>query len=113
MHSGLNASTGAAEAEAMSGRTEAMRCHVDGATPVMSERSSIEIDSCPTCHGVWLDRGELDKIIERSGQAWAPSSRREPMLRLRADGGRGYGHDRSHDFGSRKRKKSFLEKLFD
>ncbi len=35
-------------------------------TLVMSERSGIEIDYCPTCRGVWLDRGELDKLIERS-----------------------------------------------
>jgi uncharacterized protein len=33
---------------------------------VMSERQGIEIDYCPQCRGVWLDRGELDKIIERS-----------------------------------------------
>lgn len=33
---------------------------------VMSERSGIEIDYCPECRGVWLDRGELDKIIERN-----------------------------------------------
>lgn len=33
---------------------------------VMTERSGIEIDYCPQCRGVWLDRGELDKIIERS-----------------------------------------------
>src|SRR4028118_1944223 len=43
-----------------------MACPVDGATLVMSERSGIEIDYCPTCRGVWLDRGELDKIIERN-----------------------------------------------
>jgi len=35
----------------------------------MSERSGIEIDYCPECRGVWLDRGELDKIIERSSQS--------------------------------------------
>lgn len=45
-----------------------MQCPVDGAVLVMSERSGIEIDYCPTCRGVWLDRGELDKIIERAGQ---------------------------------------------
>ena len=33
----------------------------------MSERSGVEIDYCPQCRGVWLDRGELDKIVERSG----------------------------------------------
>ena len=43
-----------------------MQCPTDGATLVMSERSGIEIDYCPTCRGVWLDRGDLDKIIERS-----------------------------------------------
>ncbi len=36
------------------------------ATLVMTERSGVEIDYCPSCRGVWLDRGELDKIIERS-----------------------------------------------
>ncbi|WP_156253565.1 zf-TFIIB domain-containing protein [Pseudactinotalea terrae] len=45
-----------------------MQCPTDGATLVMSERSGIEIDYCPQCRGVWLDRGELDKIIERSLQ---------------------------------------------
>ena len=43
-----------------------MQCPTDGAVLTMSERSGIEIDYCPTCRGVWLDRGELDKIIERS-----------------------------------------------
>ena len=43
-----------------------MACPVDGTTLTMSERQGIEIDYCPSCRGVWLDRGELDKIIERS-----------------------------------------------
>jgi len=43
-----------------------MQCPTDGSTLVMSERSGIEIDYCPQCRGVWLDRGELDKIIDRS-----------------------------------------------
>src|SRR3546814_9621983 len=43
-----------------------MSCPVDGTGLVMSERQGIEIDYCPTCRGVWLDRGALDKIIERS-----------------------------------------------
>jgi Zn-finger nucleic acid-binding protein len=38
----------------------------------MSDRQGVEIDYCPQCRGVWLDRGELDKIIERSGAAFAP-----------------------------------------
>ena len=43
-----------------------MNCPTDGATLVMSDRAGVEIDYCPQCRGVWLDRGELDKIIERS-----------------------------------------------
>ena len=43
-----------------------MQCPVDGETLVMTERYGIEIDYCPKCRGVWLDRGELDKIIERA-----------------------------------------------
>ena len=51
-----------------------MQCPTDGTTLTMSERSGIEIDYCPQCRGVWLDRGELDKIIERAATeqgAWA------------------------------------------
>jgi Zn-finger nucleic acid-binding protein len=48
-----------------------MQCPNDGAVLVMSERSGIEIDYCPTCRGVWLDRGELDKIVERAAQEFA------------------------------------------
>ena len=43
-----------------------MKCPTDSATLVMSERAGIEIDYCPECRGVWLDRGELDKILERA-----------------------------------------------
>ena len=43
-----------------------MQCPIDGTPLVMTDRSGVEIDYCPTCRGVWLDRGELDKIIERS-----------------------------------------------
>ena len=49
-----------------------MKCPTDVTPLVMSERSGIEIDYCPTCRGVWLDRGELDKIIERSFQQAPP-----------------------------------------
>lgn len=45
-----------------------MLCPVDGNELVPTVREGIEIDYCPKCRGVWLDRGELDKIIERTGQ---------------------------------------------
>ena len=87
-----------------------MLCPVDRTPLVMSERQNIEIDYCPTCRGVWLDRGELDKIIERSASSTVAQAAPE---RPRADHGPnpfgGYSHHHPH----KKRKKSFLEELFD
>lgn len=57
-----------------------MQCPVCNAALQMTERSGVEIDYCPKCRGVWLDRGELDKIIERSDrntERERPSERRE------------------------------------
>ncbi|MDP9414008.1 MAG: zf-TFIIB domain-containing protein [Pseudomonadota bacterium] len=88
-----------------------MLCPIDRTPLVMSERQNIEIDFCPTCRGVWLDRGELDKIIERSATA-SPPSHAEPPRQAHAPQpsfGAGYGH---HD-PYKRRKKSFLEELFD
>ncbi|MEM9871803.1 MAG: zf-TFIIB domain-containing protein [Pseudomonadota bacterium] len=48
-----------------------MQCPIDGTALVIADRSGVEIDYCPQCRGVWLDRGELDKIIERSA-SYAP-----------------------------------------
>ena len=63
-------------------------------TPLtMSERQGIEIDYCPNCRGVWLDRGELDKIIERSAQP--PAAPNPPPQQQQPWGGQPqqYGHD--------------------
>ncbi len=46
-----------------------MQCPVDGTTLAMADRQGVEIDYCPQCRGVWLDRGELDKLIEREASA--------------------------------------------
>ena len=101
----------------MVNRSGPMACPVDGTALVMSERQNIEIDYCPSCRGVWLDRGELDKIIERSvGGASQSAPAAAPAPQSAPWGGghdprrdqRGYGH---HPHG--KRKKSFLEELFD
>jgi Zn-finger nucleic acid-binding protein len=43
-----------------------MRCPVDGTTLALGERNGVEIDYCPECRGFWLDRGELDRIIDRA-----------------------------------------------
>jgi len=98
-----------------------MQCPTDGTTLVMSERSGIEIDYCPQCRGVWLDRGELDKIIERSageqgsGGAWAnppaqPRQARAPQYAASADY---YGAPSSQGQYRKKRKESWLSELFD
>ena len=55
-----------------------MQCPNDAATLVMSERSGIEIDYCPECRGIWLDRGELDKLIERSEQPQPDHGQQQP-----------------------------------
>ena len=83
---------------------------------VMSERQGIEIDYCPDCRGVWLDRGELDKIIERAvpqEMSPPPQPPHAPQPNFHANGqSPGYGHGYSH--GQKPyRKKSFLEELFD
>jgi Zn-finger nucleic acid-binding protein len=70
---------------------------------VISERQGIEIDYCPECRGVWLDRGELDKILERSQQAAAPANAVHDA----------YQPQQSPYQKPYKRKKSFLEELFD
>jgi Zn-finger nucleic acid-binding protein len=79
----------------------------------MSERQGVEIDYCPQCRGVWLDRGELDKIIERSGRdalpAGQPAAFAEPQHGHRRDDD--YSRSQGHRYP--KRKKSFLEELFD
>ena len=87
-------------------------CPVDGTTLVPVERQGIEIDHCPSCRGVWLDRGELDKIIERSTASAPPPQaqpyREERHERPRYDDHRGHSHGYPH-----KKRKSFLEELFD
>ncbi|WP_188393913.1 zf-TFIIB domain-containing protein [Mesorhizobium sp. SARCC-RB16n] len=82
---------------------------------VMSERQGIEIDYCPQCRGVWLDRGELHKIIERSGRDASPAPQPQPAAFSQPHHGRGREDDYSRSHGQRypKRKKSFFEELFD
>ena len=84
-----------------------MQCPNDGTQLVMSERQGVEIDYCPKCRGVWLDRGELDKIIERTeGPAAAPSTAPHEAQR-------GYGRDDRYDPRHKRKKKSMLGELFD
>lgn len=79
---------------------------------VMSERQGVEIDYCPTCRGVWLDRGELDKIIERTSSTF--DARPEPQRRddhVRKDDR--YRESYKDEHYKYKKKKSFLSDIFD
>jgi uncharacterized protein len=58
-----------------------MQCPVDQTVLQMADRQGVEIDYCPTCRGVWLDRGELDKIIERAEAIAAPAAPTAPAAR--------------------------------
>jgi len=83
---------------------------------VMTDRQGVEIDYCPQCRGVWLDRGELDKLIERSGAvAAAPGGSSPARSRpdfVDSDQGRAHTHDGGR--GSHgQRKKSWLSDIFD
>ena len=90
---------------------------MDGSRLVQTERSDILIDACPSCRGVWLDRGELDKILDRERRVTAgvvdqdddffremEGRRPRPEPRPRYDDEGQYG---------RRRRGSFLEDLFD
>ena len=87
-----------------------MLCPVDGETLVMSDRNGVEIDYCPKCRGVWLDRGELDKIIERSagGPVSAPRAASAPIYQPEPRS----RHD-DDDRPRGKRRDSFLSDIFD
>ena len=115
-----------------------MLCPVCKVGLAMSDRQGVEIDYCPQCRGVWLDRGELDKIIERSAAADATQQPAAPSPQAPQaappppqPGPWGaqpvyppqapyppqqptYGHGQGHyPYGYKKRRKSFLEELFD
>ena len=84
--------------------------HCPASTLVISERSGIEIDYCPQCRGVWLDRGELDKLIERSLADLQPAAGAYPAHQ-----------DDRHDSGrrpdprsdGRRPRKSWMSEIFD
>lgn len=75
-----------------------MNCPVDDTQLMMSERQGIEIDYCPKCRGVWLDRGELDKLIERADNL---AESQQPSQSSRESGGKP------------KKKKNLLSELFE
>ena len=91
-----------------------MNCPVDNELLQMTERSGVEVDYCPRCRGIWLDRGELDKILARADREFD-------------DDGHDYDRDREHDRDRyrerdewirtpdrpRKKRKNFLSEMFE
>ena len=78
---------------------------------VMSERQGIEIDYCPQCRGVWLDRGELDKVIERS--IGGSSGQKFDNERRERDYKSSEHYREPHREGYKKKREGFLSDLFD
>lgn len=94
-----------------------MKCPIDQTNLAMTDRQGIEVDYCPECRGVWLDRGELDKLIERA-EGNAPTSRNEEPRESREHRNDDYRRDdhRSddhHDYEKKKKKESFMGEFFD
>jgi uncharacterized protein len=98
-----------------------MRCPLDNTELLITERQGIEIDYCPQCRGVWLDRGELDKLIERSEaieQQPHPEERRRPDFKAaRRYAENAYDDDNGRQTDDKsypeKRKRTFLSEMFD
>ena len=97
-----------------------MKCPTCTDTPlVMAERQGVEIDYCPACRGIWLDRGELDKLLDRAVAALpataaptAPTAQGAAMPQHQPYGNGRYG-DGDRDRDAYKRKKSWLHDIFD
>ncbi|AIY16474.2 hypothetical protein KR76_06320 [Pimelobacter simplex] len=89
---------------------------MDETTLVMSERSGIEIDYCPQCRGVWLDRGELDKIIDRSAEVPPPAA--APQQKPQYDSYREPRQQQQYPpqqqgYYKKRKRESWLSELFD
>lgn len=92
-----------------------MKCPTCSDTPlVMAERQGVEIDYCPACRGIWLDRGELDKLLDRAVSTTSAAAKpagpqaAQPMQQPYGDGR--YRDDERYAY---KPKKSWLHDIFD
>ena len=98
-----------------------MDCPTDGETLLMSERKGVEIDYCPRCRGIWLDRGELDKLLQVADRddedGWGDRDRDRDRDKGRYDTDRDRDRDRydsERPYGARRKKKSsFLSEMFE
>ncbi len=87
-----------------------MKCPTCQTTLLIADKKGVEIDYCPDCRGIWLDRGELEKILERSAEHLSDRSNYESDYKKfeykAQDGDFQKGHPH-------KKKKSFLDDIFD
>ncbi len=83
-----------------------MKCPIDNVDLQMAERQGVEIDYCPQCRGVWLDRGELDKIIERSESQETQGPAASPVVAPQYGGHHGGGYGKHG-------RRGWLRNLFD
>jgi uncharacterized protein len=92
-----------------------MKCPACNVALVMSERQGIEIDYCPECRGIWLDRGELDKIVQRSTAEPAPQAPPPQAPPPQQGYPQQHGYPPQHGYGNKphKRRKHWLEEIFD
>jgi len=101
-----------------------MKCPNCNETLLMTERQRIEIDYCPNCRGIWLDKGELDKLLEQAGNdndsSYAnnrESSNYDKYERENYQSQQHYSDNRhqsdNHKYQHGRKKKSFLSDLFD
>jgi uncharacterized protein len=93
-----------------------MNCPACNIQLLMMERLGTQIDYCPQCRGIWLEKGKFDRIIERSGAEMPPKSISEgyDAHSLRRDDGHGH-HDKHHDdyYDGHRKKRGLLHDLFD
>lgn len=91
-----------------------MKCPNCDETLVMTERQGVEIDYCPKCRGVWLDKGELDKIIERTAGYEGPQGNTSLPSQQEHYGNTQFGgHHQKHGNYGKHGRKGFLGNLFD
>lgn len=86
-----------------------MKCPTCNTTLLITDKKGVEIDYCPDCRGVWLDRGELEKILERSAEHYSVRSNYESDYKK-------YQYNQGNDYSKshpHKKKKSFLDDIFD
>ena len=99
-------------------RREPLRCPVDGSRLVQTERSEILIDACPECRGVWLDRGELDRILVKERQ-WSAGRDADDDFFAEVEGRRRERReprkesDRDDRGDRRRKRRSFFEDLLE